>query len=353
MAVLYLELLCCADSELSPYQEQILTKNHINIIHKAKLSPIYIIETENIETVKDTGLFANVELSPKLSLADVTLFPHISNKPLKKKVKAVGWGIKVAVIDSGVMPDIIKVCYSKDFTPYGNQIINNHGTHVAKIIEYFAPGAQIMSFKVAHQGKDITAGSLIAALDDAMNQKADIINMSLGSVRNCKGACTLCNYVDLVKDEGFTVVAAAGNSGKKLGNTIECPGAAEKAITVGSVNGQNKLDQGSGKGVPGFNKPNLLAPGYVKVTMRYKEGVKIEPNSGTSFAAPVVTGILASMFSRYSEREYLITKVYETCKSLSLPKHYEGFGLINLPKLTEVVMNDEKISNSTKRQGSN
>lgn len=343
-----MELICRAPSYLEEEKEQLLLANHINIEYKAKLSPLYILEANDIDSVKNLKIFESVSISPIFKLADITLNPSISNKTLIKRMNAVGWGIKVGVIDSGILPEIINTIYSKDFTPYGNKIINNHGTHVAKIIEYFAPGAQICSFKVAHHGHDITGGAVIQALDDAIDQQVDIINMSLGACQECKGDCSFCNYVNLVSDQGIVVVAAAGNSGRKKGNTIDCPGAAEQAITVGSLKDQNNLDESSGKGIPGFNKPNLLAPGYVNVTMRYKSGITRESNSGTSFAAPVVSGILSALFSKYPDRGYIITKMYETCKSISLPRHHQGFGKINLPKLLEVVSNDETISDTSK-----
>ncbi|MGG1550918.1 S8 family peptidase [Paenibacillus ferrarius] len=341
---LAMQLLCEHNAVLSVNDEKILRDLNVTIIHKAKLSPIYIIEAEKIEIVKNTGIFKSIQESGSYRLAnEVAMTPLLSNKLLIKK-GCVGWGgIKVAVLDSGIRPNNVNLTYSKDFTPYGF-ILNNHGTIVAKIISYYSPGCQILSMKIAHEGNDITGGAIIQALDDAIEQNVDIINMSLGGTKDCRSEnCKVCDYVNKVVDAGFTVVAASGNSGTKTGYSIDCPGAAEKVITVGSVINDLQLAAASGKGVPGFNKPNLVAPGQVSALIKQGKFNTLEIKEGTSFATPVVTGILASLFSVYEQRDKIITNMYNSCKNLGLNSYEQGFGFINLEELMEVCENDSTI----------
>ncbi|WP_179878625.1 S8 family peptidase [Bacillus cereus] len=255
--------------------------------------------------------------------------------------------MKVAIVDSGVRSEhCVKLNKqdSKDFTGYGNVIMQDHGTFVAKIINYYAPGAQIVSMKVAHEGEDILEGTIIEALDYCIEKEVDIINLSLenGSKQECKGDCTLCDYIDAVVNEtGTVVVTVSGNFGYLEGNTVGCPGRAEKAITVGAVNRESKLSESSGRGVPGFLKPNILAPGHVRILMENK----LENVSGTSFAAPIITGILTSLIPTYGKDES-ITKIYATCTDLGYSKHEQGFGLLNIHKLLEVFDDEQAVLNS-------
>ncbi len=124
------------------------------------------------------------------------------------------------------------------------------------------------------------------------------------------------------------------------GSRVACPGAAEKAITVGSIDPDGKLAINSGKGLPGFNKPNLLAPGTGTIGNKHF--------SGTSFATPIITGVLASLFSAKDiDKSKIITCLYQTCQSMGIDKHQQGFGVINLEKLMEVYKNEKTILSSS------
>lgn len=345
-----LQLICTRQSHMSEADEHILTKMNIHVIHIAKLLPLYIIECDDRSTVILSGLFESVREAELFSIADVTFTPHLSNKHLFKIAKAVGWGIKVAVLDTGVYSDIVHAVYEKDFTGFGNRILSNHGTHVAKCILEYAPGCQILSMKIGHHGNDILEGNVIIALDDAIDQGADIINMSIQFNRQCRGDCDLCRYVNSVVDYGIPVFAAAGNFGQSRGrySTIACPGAAERAVTIGAIGPNGKISDTSSQGQPGFQKPNLLAPGSIRVMMQYKTGNKIEPNSGTSFSTPLVTGVVASLLSAGFTIQNVITDLFGTCHQLkNEPTHRQGFGIIDIPKLIEECAKHVTIPNSS------
>ncbi|MEW6043337.1 MAG: S8 family serine peptidase [Thermoproteota archaeon] len=159
-----------------------------------------------------------------------------------------GSGIKVAVIDTGVdytHPDLFgfgqdgKVIGGFDFiendeTP---QDTNGHGTEVAGIIAAngnirgIAPQAKILAYRVSDTGESVSSDLIVKAIERAVQDGADIINISLGVNRtNDK----IEDAINFAVSKGIVVIAAAGNSGPDL-KTIGSPGKDPHAITVGAT----------------------------------------------------------------------------------------------------------------------
>lgn len=159
-----------------------------------------------------------------------------------------GEGVKIAVIDTGVdhmHPDLLgygetgKVVGGKNFIEIGNLPLdlNGHGTQVAGIIaadgqqKGVASKAKIYSYKVSDNGESVSSELIIQAIDQAILDKVDVINISLGVNRtNSK----IDDAVNRAIEAGIVVVAAAGNDGPALG-TIGSPGQNPNAITVGAT----------------------------------------------------------------------------------------------------------------------
>lgn len=159
-----------------------------------------------------------------------------------------GDGIKIAVIDTGVdhtHPDLYgygesgKVAGGKNFIEIGNPPLdhNGHGTQVAGIIaadgqqKGIVSKAKIYSYKVSDNGESVSSELIIQAIDQAIADKVDVINISLGVNRtNSK----IDEAVNRAIESGIIVIAAAGNDGPGLG-TIGSPGQNPNAITVGAT----------------------------------------------------------------------------------------------------------------------
>lgn len=159
-----------------------------------------------------------------------------------------GKDIKIAVIDTGVdysHPDLYgfgpggKVIGGYDFienddTPTDT---NGHGTEVAGIIAAnggqtgIAPDAKILAYRVSDTGNSVSSDLIIKAIQRAVQDDADIINISLGVNRTNDRIEEAINYA---VRKGITVVVAAGNSGPDL-KTIGSPGRDPNAITVGAT----------------------------------------------------------------------------------------------------------------------
>jgi len=159
-----------------------------------------------------------------------------------------GTGIKIAVIDTGVdfnHPDLFgwgsdgKVIGGYNFIEENQLPMDNngHGTKVAGIIAAdgsifgVAPKAKILAYKVSEDGEGVSAELITRAIEKAIEDEADIINISLGvNKTNSK----IDNAVNHALDNGIFVVTAAGNDGPKL-ETIGSPGRNFESITVGAT----------------------------------------------------------------------------------------------------------------------
>lgn len=179
-----------------------------------------------------------------------------------------GKGVKIAVLDTGIdynHPDLKDAYHGGyDFvnndndpmeTTYADWInagkpgnvanyVTSHGTHVAGTIagqgknnsEYstkgIAPDAQVFSYRVLGPGGSGTTEGIIAAIDQAVADGMDVMNLSLGANLNDPMYPTSIAINNAVLS-GIIAVVAAGNAGNKL-YTLGSPGTAALALTVGA-----------------------------------------------------------------------------------------------------------------------
>ncbi len=159
-----------------------------------------------------------------------------------------GTGIIIAVIDTGVdynHPDLFglgqdgKVIGGYDFVDKDEFPIdtNGHGTEVAGIIaadgqlQGIAPKSKILAYRVSQDGESVSSDLIIKAIEQAVIDNADIINISLGvNLTNNK----IDKAVNKAIEQGVVVVTAAGNHGPDLA-TIGSPGINPNTITVGAT----------------------------------------------------------------------------------------------------------------------
>ncbi|MFQ5476302.1 MAG: S8 family serine peptidase [Nitrosopumilus sp.] len=159
-----------------------------------------------------------------------------------------GTGIKIAVIDTGVdfnHPDLFgwgpdgKVIGGYNFIQEGQPPMdtNGHGTQVTGVIAAdgqvigIAPKAKILAYKVSEDGEGVSSELIIRAIEKAIEDDADIINISLGvNKTNAK----IERAVNHALEKEIFVVTAAGNDGPGL-KTIGSPGRNFGSITVGAT----------------------------------------------------------------------------------------------------------------------
>jgi len=202
---------------------------------------------------------------------------------------------------------------------------DKHGTHVAGIIgaegdnkigvSGVAWKTQIMSLDVFDDGKFYTDENLLEAINYAVDNGADVINMSLGYTID-QASLQLYKeyrpdiyqtYIDIFSratKNGVTIVAAAGNDDAKDSNSLSIPSAFSSEIdgfiSVAAVDHSASITDYSNYG----GKITIAAPGGSSVTDGSKvfSTFPVEDQSygafpGTSMAAPVVSGTIALLLA--------------------------------------------------------
>lgn len=277
-----------------------------------------------------------------------------------------GIGVKVAVIDTGVdtiHPDLhvdggmntVLGEDPEDFGPNGS----SHGTHVAGIIagrgrppsgpRGLAPGATLRSYRVF--GKDAEGASnydIIKAIDEAVADDCDLINMSLGGGPSDDA---MSAAIEEARARGTLVIVAAGNEYR---SPVSFPASDPLVMGVSAMGRKGTFPKGStesghiarpyGKDrsnfVAAFSNTgvelDLIGPG-VGVLSAVPGGYA--SMSGTSMACPAVTGFAAKMFSMAGHRDLLnmprdqsrsdamAGALLQAAKSLGFGPKYEGKGL--------------------------
>ncbi|MEG7334455.1 serine protease Isp [Bacillus sp. 0102A] len=273
-----------------------------------------------------------------------------------------GKNVKIAVLDTGCdtsHPDLKnQITGGKNFTDDdgGKEDVisdyNGHGTHVAGTIAAndsnggiagVAPEASLLIVKVL--GGANGSGQyewIINGINYAVEQKADIISMSLGGPNDVP---ELEEAVKNAVKNGVLVVCAAGNEGDGNERTEELsyPAAYNEVIAVGSVSVARELSEFSNA-----NKEiDLVAPGEnILSTLPNKKYGKL---TGTSMAAPHVSGALALIKSYEEEsfqRKLSETEVYAQLVRRTLPldiaKTLAGNGFLYLTAPDELAERAEQ-----------
>ncbi len=268
---------------------------------------------------------------------------------------------------------------------------NGHGTHVAGIIGGgvsdvvlgsrtvallgMAPEVGLYGYRVLDKDGDGNDASIIKALDmiAAMNEGSSSllihgINLSLGSnfdpANYSCGHTPLCQELRRLWRQGVIICLAAGNEGYSMLRSdsgvihanmplsISDPANLDEAIAIGSVHKASPHKYGvsyfssRGPTADGRKKPDLVAPGEKILSAlaggRVEGGEHIAEKlyvemSGTSMAAPHVSGLLAAFLSVRREfvgdpdrvKEILLA----ACTDLKRDPNMQGAGLPNLVRM--------------------
>ena len=245
------------------------------------------------------------------------------------------------------------------------------------VLTGMAPRCKILSLKVLESGQTGQVSTLLAAIgylqtlnENGRNLKVHGVNISLGYLFNpewyAAGASPLCVEVDRLVRSGVLVVVAAGNGGYGTvttyagsperaahTGTITDPGNAALAVTVGSTHRESPHTYGvsyfSGKGptADGRPKPDLVAPGERIVSCaRMREAhtpgaIPFKEDSGTSMAAPHVSGAAAAFLSARSEfkgqPERLKAILMQAATDLGRRVEFQGAGMVDAMRALQSV----------------
>lgn len=235
-----------------------------------------------------------------------------------------GQGVRIGIIDSGIdttHPDLEgKVVRYRNFIDSNQKPSDEigHGTHVAGTIAGgkasgrsigVAPGAQLVVAKIFSNSGNASVENIMLSLqwmvDPDENSETDdgvhVVNNSWGSSARFNDrdpqSDAFCAILNRMRAMNVLPVFAAGNSGPREG-TISTPGACPDALTVGATNTRDQIASFSSKGPAKWQtvtlqKPDISAPGVDTISSMPRG--RYSPMSGTSMAAPHVTGAIALM----------------------------------------------------------
>jgi serine protease AprX len=293
---------------------------------------------------------------------------------------ATGANVTVAVLDTGIdptHPDLahnIEAINVNQFAKDGPVDDYGHGTHVSSIItgtdpngKYLgvAPNATVISVKISDDAGVAYESDLLRGLDwvdaNRTGKHIRVLNLSVSTAVAQSYATSPINAaVENLWHDGVTVVAAAGNLGAAEDAVWYAPANDPYVITVGCLDdnqtvatADDSLCPISSRGITedGFAKPDLVAPGRQIASAlglrkdhtnsrlardfpdRISADLKHLRLSGTSMAAPMVTGAVALLLERYPTLTPDQIKALLVRTARTYPGQQDGAGALDILKV--------------------
>lgn len=236
--------------------------------------------------------------------------------------------VKIALLDTGVDSDhsYIAPYISKTYDVSGEmdpEDYAGHGTKVAGIITAHLPQTvELLSIKVFTNNNTSSVTKIVNGIELAIEEEADIINMSLGTFSN---SASIQEAVEKAQAAGILIVAAAGNFG---GTGLTYPARYNDVIAVGSIGklGERSKFSQVGQGL------DFVAPGELVYTSTLNNEMTYD--SGTSLSAGYITKMIAS----YISHGFTAVEIHERLKEIGehlYANEKVGFGVINANKLLD------------------
>ncbi|KAB8138053.1 S8 family serine peptidase [Gracilibacillus oryzae] len=254
-----------------------------------------------------------------------------------------GKGVEIGVIDTGIRMDhpdlnvVDGVSFVEGMSSYEDN--NGHGTHVAGIIGALnndegvvgvAPDTDLYAIKSLDINGEGRQADIIEGVEWAIAQDLDIINLS---VTTPIPSIALKKAVEAADEAGILVVAASGNAEDGEGQITDdvlFPSRFSSVISVGAIDKRLEKTYFSYQGA----SLDFVAPGE-DIYSTYFEAPDYITMSGTSMAAPYVTGILALYKEVYPDmdNQSLIKIVQNKAKDIGAKGRDDvyGYGLIQGP----------------------
>jgi serine protease AprX len=243
---------------------------------------------------------------------------------------------------------------------------DNHGTNVLSTMAAYEPGVMVGTAYKANYFLFITEDSQgeqqieeinwLLAAEYADSAGVDVINSSLGyndfdapsvdyTYQDMDGNTALVTRAaDYAAATGMLVVSSAGNDGNKAWRYIGAPADADSILTVGAVDSLGRYAGFSSMGptADGRIKPNLSAQG-VSTAVLTKSGA-LSRNHGTSFASPVLAGMVTCFWQAYPKLSNMevIRLLQQSASQSKNPDAYLGFGIPNGWKALQEALEEEK-----------
>lgn len=285
-----------------------------------------------------------------------------------------GEGVHIAVMDAGFPGVNTATAFGHIFED--NRLIDtydfvhddpdafvqsNHGTNVLSVIAAYIPdvytgGAYGASFQL-YITEDVSGEYRIEeynwlfAAERADSAGADIISTSLGyntfddpAMNYDKGdldgkTTVIARAAQWASERGIAVVSSAGNEGNNSWKMITTPADNEYVLAVAATNanGVRSPISSVGPSSDGRIKPDVGAMG-IGVSVVNPSGT-LGMASGTSLAAPIVTGLLAGIWQKYPHltNQALLDAVRTTASQADNPDNLLGYGIPNFQGVSNML----------------
>ncbi len=336
------------------------------------------------------------ELSSKstlISIENTSYFPfgltymqhHLHGSDVVQNLGFNGQGKHIAILDAGfknvdqtpALEHLInenRILSTYDFVRKENSVYEDHyhGEAVLSIIagydpEYYVGSATKASFHLLIS-EDVFSETIteeyywVVAAEYADSAGVDIINTSLGyttfddsttnhTYADMNGHTTIAaKGLNVASSKGILCVTSAGNSGANSWKYISTPADADLGLTVGAVdsNGIRAPFSSQGPSFDGDIKPNVMSVGWN--TYYIPPGSSFaDQGNGTSFSAPMMTGMVAALWEAMPELTNLelIDLIEEYSHLYEQPDSLMGYGIPNIYQLLLDNSNHQELFNST------
>jgi subtilisin family serine protease len=249
-------------------------------------------------------------------------------------------GKPVTIVDSGIDVSHPEFLGRPDTEMLNAQepagIGGEHGTAVASLVGAPAnglglvgiyPGALLRSWDAAQgAGTALNTSSIVQGILAAAAAGPGVVNLSLGSN---EPEIPIQQAIDKAVSEGTLVVAASGNDGD-TGNALSYPASLPHVLTVGATGRDGHVAPFSSRS----RFVDLAAPGE-EITIATAIGKGFATGDGTSFAAPLVTGAAAWVWSVRPDLDasQLFEVMRRSAQDIESPGRDDssGFGLLDVP----------------------
>lgn len=266
-----------------------------------------------------------------------------------------GRGVRIAVLDTGIdltHPDFQgRAVLPKSFVEgetYDDG--HGHGTHCAGIACGPKQPRSLPRFGVAHDAELLVAkvlansgrgtdSSILAGIQWAMSEGAQVISMSLGgAVLASQNYSRVFQQVgERAIQQGTLIIAAAGNDSNRARGKLEAvshPANCPAIMAVGAVDRDLRIAPFSNAGINvNGGKVDIVAPG-VDIVSTWPGTLQYKSLDGTSMATPHVAGIAALYAQRYPNLrgDALWARLLQQAQPLSAPARDVGAGLVQAPQ---------------------
>lgn len=348
------------------YESYLHEKEYFKVLSENNfVDSIYVEETPKFEVASSSGE-VSVNTSDSLELVDMDEAKEIIN--VNYNSIYTGDGVNVGIIDEGYPNNTLNFT-NNEIVDYNTLWSSEHTNKVASIIggtHGIATNSNLYIHSYSPSNSDYNFDDGIEWL---LGKGVNVVNISMysdgrtGNQGEYDGHSAYLDYI--VWNNYLTIVKSAGNRGR-TDDFVTNPGVGMNTISVGSIDGNKNISDYSSWDVDSsidgiLMKPTLVAPGENIIipntnnSILNSTGTALENDySGTSFAAPMVTGVIALLMEEFPRlMEYpeaymsaLISGASKLPSQSSVWDTYAGAGLINYEATREILKSSSYVNTS-------